>query len=149
MGHPSAKTSFYQGQEVLHSQAIHVPDGASHSNRGMVRSPSYETHTVAPEATLTRTGESGEGHPIAHSLQPHLDWWLNESNVLRGQPLHPLQHALMFTDTSNEGWGAHLGDSTTRGVWSVPESRLHINLLGVKSSFPGPQEFRASLQGLF
>ena len=55
--------------------------------------------------------------PIPLSLHPHLDWWLEESNVLKGQPLHPLQHALqIFTDASNEGWGAHLGGSTARGV---------------------------------
>ena len=55
--------------------------------------------------------------PLPCSLHPHLDWWMNENNVLRGQPLHPLQHALqMFTYASNKGWGAHLGDSTARGV---------------------------------
>ena len=86
--------------------------------------------------------------PMPLSHHPHLDWWLNENNVLRGQPLHPLQHTLqMFTDASNEGRGAHLGDSTARGVWSEPESRLHINFFGAKSSLAGPQEFRASLQG--
>ena len=37
------------------------------------------------------------------------EWWLEENNVLQGQPLHPLKHALqMFTDASKEGWGAHL-----------------------------------------
>ena len=44
--------------------------------------------------------------PIPRSLHPHLKWWLEESNVLPGQPLHPLKHALqIFTDTSKEGWG--------------------------------------------
>ena len=72
--------------------------------------------------------------PVPQSLHPHLDWWSEENNVLRGQPLHPLQHALqLFTDASNEGWGAHLGDSTARGVWSLPESRLHINFLELKA----------------
>ena len=37
--------------------------------------------------------------PVPQSLHPHLDWWLDEANVLRGQPLHPLQHAVqLFTD---------------------------------------------------
>ena len=72
--------------------------------------------------------------PVPQSLHPHLDWWSEESNVLRGQPLHPLQHVLqLFTDASNEGWGAHLGDSTARGVWSAIESRLHINFLELKA----------------
>ena len=68
------------------------------------------------------------------SLHPHLRWWLDPSNVLKGQPLHPLQHALqLFTDASNEGWGAHLGDFTARGLWSTQESALHINLLELKA----------------
>ena len=72
--------------------------------------------------------------PVPQSLHPHLEWWLDEDNVLRGQPLHPLQHALqLFTDPANEGWGTHLGDSTARGVWSVSESRLHINFLELKA----------------
>ena len=45
----------------------------------------------------------------------HLKWWLEESNVLQGQQLHPLKHALqIFTDTSKEGWGAHLNKFTAR-----------------------------------
>ena len=31
--------------------------------------------------------------PIPNSLHPHLRWWLEESNVLTGQPLHPLKRA--------------------------------------------------------
>ena len=49
--------------------------------------------------------------PIPRSLHPHLQWWLDEKNVLTGQPLHPMQHALqIFTDASKEGWGAHLNE---------------------------------------
>ena len=43
---------------------------------------------------------------IPRSLHPHLCWWLKEENVLQGQHLHPLCHAVqIFTDASNEGWG--------------------------------------------
>ena len=74
--------------------------------------------------------------PVPRSLHPHLEWWLDENNILRGQPLHPLKHALqIFTDASKEGWGAHLGEHTTRGSWSVPESKLHINFLELKAVF--------------
>ena len=72
--------------------------------------------------------------PVPQSLRPHLDWWLDEDNLLRGQPLHPIQHALqLFRDASNEGWGAHLGVSTATGVWSVSERRLHITFLELKA----------------
>ena len=58
--------------------------------------------------------------PIPRSLHPHLQWWLEETNVFQGQPLHPVKHALqIFTDASNEGWGAHLDERTARGSWSI------------------------------
>ena len=71
---------------------------------------------------------------VPQSLHPHLDWWLDGANVLKGQPLHPLQHDVqLFTDASNKGWGAHLGDFTARSVWSSMESLLHINYLELKA----------------
>ena len=80
---------------------------------------------------------------VPKSLHPHLRWWLEESNVLLGQPLHPLKHALqIFTDASSEGWGAHLDDHTARGTWSLPESKFHINHLELKAVFLALKEFR-------
>ena len=73
--------------------------------------------------------------PIPRSLHRHLQWWLQEDNVLTGQPLHPIKHALeIFTDASKEGWGAHLNKRTARGIWSLPESKLHINYLELKAT---------------
>ena len=81
--------------------------------------------------------------PLPRSLHPHLQWWLEESNVLQGQPLHPIKHALqIFTDASKEGWGAHLNELTARGSWSVPESKLHINHLELKAVFLALKEFQ-------
>ena len=72
--------------------------------------------------------------PIPSSLHVHLRWWLDPAKVLSGQPLHPLQHALqLFTDASNEGWGAHLGDYMAKGVWLESEGALPINLLELKA----------------
>ena len=81
--------------------------------------------------------------PLPRSLHPHLQWWLEEDNVLTGQPLHPLQHALqIFTDASKEGWGAHLNEYIARGTWSLPESKLHINYLELKAVFLALKEFQ-------
>ena len=81
--------------------------------------------------------------PIPRSLHPHLQWWLQENNVLTGQPLHPIRHALqIFTDASKEGWGAHLNERTARGTWSLPESKLHINYLELKAVFLALKEFQ-------
>ena len=76
--------------------------------------------------------------PVPKSLHPHLRWWLEESNVLLGQPLHPLKHALqIFTDALNEGWGAHLDDHTARGTFLSREQVTHKPLRaksGISSS---------------
>ena len=54
--------------------------------------------------------------------------------MLRGQPLHPLQHALqLFTDASKEGQGAYLVDCTAKRFWSKPENKLHLNLLEIQA----------------
>ena len=76
-------------------------------------------------------------------MHPHLQWWPEESNVLQGQPLQPLQHALqVFTDASKEGWGPHLNKHTARGTWSLPESKLHINYLELKAVFLAMKAFK-------
>ena len=81
--------------------------------------------------------------PLPRSLHAHLQWWLKEDNVLTGQPLHPIQHALqIFTDASKEGWGAHLNKFIARGTWSLPESKLHINYLELKAVFLALKEFQ-------
>ena len=90
----------------------------------------------------------GKEIPIPRSLHPHLLWWTKEANVLQGQPLHPLHHAIqIFTDVSKEGWGAHLGDFKTSGVWSVPEIHLHINFLELKVVLLALKRFQHLVQG--
>ena len=86
--------------------------------------------------------------PLPRSLHPHLQWWLEEGNVLTGQPLHPMQHALqIFTDASKEGWGAHLNEFIARETWSLPESKLHINYLELKAVFLALKEFQNLCMG--
>ena len=43
--------------------------------------------------------------------------------------------------------GAHLGDYTTRGGWSFPESRLHINFLELKAVLLALKEFEPLCRG--
>ena len=47
--------------------------------------------------------------PWTETISAHLDWWQNPTNVMKGSDLHPKDHSIqLFTDASNEGWGAHL-----------------------------------------
>ena len=58
--------------------------------------------------------------PWTETISAHLDWWQNPTNVMKGADLHPKDHSIqLFTDTSNEGWGAHLEQTCTKGLWSA------------------------------
>ena len=86
--------------------------------------------------------------PVPRPLHSHLLWWTKKSNVLIGQPLHPLCHAIqIFTDASKEGWGAHLGDFTVSGTWSVRGSHLHVNFLELKAVLLALKRFQHLVQG--
>ena len=72
--------------------------------------------------------------PWTETISAHLDWWQNPTIVMRGADLHPKDHSIqLFTDASNEGWGARLDQSSTKGLWSDGEKRLHLNILGLKA----------------
>ena len=72
--------------------------------------------------------------PWTETISAHLDWWQNPTNVMKGADLHPKGHSIQrFTDASNEGLGAHLEQTSTQGLWSDREKRLHINVLELKA----------------
>ena len=72
---------------------------------------------VAIEEQLEGNRITRKGYTSPQTTPPSLKWWLEESNLLPGQPLHTLKHALqIFTDASKEGWGAHLNKGTARGT---------------------------------
>ena len=55
--------------------------------------------------------------PWTEAISAHLDWWQNPSNVMSGADLHPKYHSIqLFTHASNEGWGTHLDQSSTKGL---------------------------------
>ena len=60
--------------------------------------------------------------PWNQKMIRHGEWWLDPQNVLQGEHLYPKEHKkLIFTDASNAGWGAHLGQNSTGGLWSLSE----------------------------
>ena len=90
----------------LSGPTVHVIDRSANSHR-KASSPwptTYATLGVASQNNC-RVPESLEKViPIPGSLHPHLQWWLIEGDVLTGQPLHPIKHALqIFTEASKEG----------------------------------------------
>ena len=72
--------------------------------------------------------------PWIQKMKQHGEWWLNPQNVRGRKFLHPRDHdVLIFADASNTGWGAHLNQNSTGGLWSQVEKQLHINVLELKA----------------
>ena len=85
--------------------------------------------------------------PWTETISAHLDWWQNPTNVMKGADLHPKDHSIqLFTDASNEGWGAHLEQTPAKGLWSDREKRLHINVLELKVVSLALQRFKDQCQ---
>ena len=81
--------------------------------------------------------------PWTETNSAHLDWWQNPTNMMKGADLHSKDHSIqLYTDSSNEGWGAHLEETSTKGLWSDREKRLHINVLELKVVFLALQRFK-------
>ena len=94
--------------------------------------PSHEPLSISSQGALEIS--SVIGLPWTEAISAHLDWCQNPVNVMKGADLHPKDHSIqLFTDASNEGWGAHLEQSSTKGLWSDQEKRLHINILELKA----------------
>ena len=73
---------------------------------------------------------------VSNLLLKHLQWWKDPNNVRVGCPLHPEEHnILIFTDASNQGWGAHLENMIVSGSSTNQEKSLHINVLELKAVF--------------
>ena len=72
--------------------------------------------------------------PLPRSLHPHLQWWLEESNVLRGPPLHPIKHALQICIKRRVG--RSLKRMHCKRVLVSDRKQTAHKLSGTKSSLP-------------
>ena len=69
-------------------------------------------------------------------------WWTNRDNLRRGVPLGNIDvEYYLYTDSSTQGWGAHLQDLTASGIWSQDQSQLHINVLELQAIWLGLRAF--------
>ena len=82
------------------------------------------------------------------SIKAQVEWWADESNILKGAPLPPKDHMIsIYTDASNVGWGAQSGDLSVKGLWSERERDLHINVLELKAVLFSLQKLHSLCQG--
>ena len=85
---------------------------------------------------------------IKDSLKPHLAWWTQGSNIFRGAVLEQrLPDYTMWTDASNQGWGAHMGNQSVSGIWTLSDKAKHINFLEMLAVQKALTHFRNPLIG--
>ena len=69
-------------------------------------------------------------------------WWTNRENLRRGVPVGIIDvECYLYTDSSTQGWGAHLQDLTASGIWSQDQAQLHINVLELQAIWLGLRAF--------
>jgi hypothetical protein len=84
--------------------------------------------------------------PMENSLLETLDWWMNRQMTRRGVHLAPfLPDLVLFTDASQEGYGASLGHLEVSGLWEIEETNLHSNNLELLAVTRAVTAFRESL----
>ena len=66
-------------------------------------------------------------------LHQYLDDWM------KGADLHP---KTTISNPLQTGWGAHLEQTSTKGLWSDWGIRLHINILELKAVSLALQRFK-------
>ena len=102
--------------------------------------PSHEALPVSSQGALEISSVAGQPPSFDrfHCSPPRLV--AKSLNMMKGADLHPKDHSIqLFTNASNEGWGALLDQNSTKGLWSDQEKRLHINVLELKT-VPRPFE---------
>ena len=72
--------------------------------------------------------------PLPPVCRSAILWWLREGRFCRGIPLSPPCPTIsMETDASKVGWGCRVGQTLSRGLWSLEECSLHINVLEIRA----------------
>ena len=71
--------------------------------------------------------------PVTNELLQHLQWWSQEETFFRGVPLKFTKDKVLWTDASEQGWGAHLDSFKTQGLWDDTQKKRHINWLELKA----------------
>ena len=98
---------------------------------------------MASQEQLARTRVAGKGDPNSQVPTPPFKMVARGRQCFHRPAFTPNKIcSANLTDASKEGWGAHLNESTARGSWSLPESKLHINYLELKAVFLALKEFQ-------
>ena len=85
--------------------------------------------------------------PLGVWLSRSLSQWLDEDWLQQGVPIAPPPcDEELFTDASNDGWGAHIAHLEASGSWPSSMKGCHINLLELEAVFLALKEFKLFIQ---
>ena len=79
-------------------------------------------------------------------ISSDLQWWSDDRNILARVSLatpHTDHH--FWSDASDQGWGAHVGDQFVSGRWSQEEIEMAINLRELRAICLALQHFQCQL----
>ena len=72
--------------------------------------------------------------PGSQHIAGHLNWWLQEANMLKGRSfLQKSVSKTLSTDASLQGWGGTLGHQIVQGLWPPEKQAWHINCLELEA----------------
>ena len=72
--------------------------------------------------------------PGSQHIAGHLNWWLQEANMLKGRSfLQKNVSKTLSTDASLQGWGGTLGRQIVQGLWPPEKQAWHINCLELEA----------------
>ena len=135
-----------KSKHVLTARCLMLLIGLLPSTEKMVPevTPSHEAVSVSSQGALEISSVAGQP-PSLHRNDFCTPRLVAEPH--KREDLHPKDHSIqLFTDASNEGWGAHLNQCSTKGLCSEGEKRLHINVVELKAVSLALQSFKDQCQ---
>ena len=88
-------------------------------------------HEVFPVHSSESLGSCGSIFLVEWTpeIRQDLDWWLDRERLERGVSLEQVSPQLdLWSDASDVGWGAHLGEEVAFDLWAPEEVELSINV---------------------
>ena len=120
-----------------------VANWVAHLNgeNGPRGTPSHEALSVVPQGALEISSVVGQPPSLDrnHFSTPRLVAKSHKRDE-RCRPSSQYHSIQVFTHVSNEGWGAHLEQTSTKGLWSDREKKATHKCSRAEGSFSGPSK---------
>ena len=114
---------------------------------GPGRTPSHQALSVSPQGALDISSVAGQPPSLDRSHCSTLR--LVAKSLKHDERCRPSSQRPQYptlSDASNEDWGSHLDQSSTKGLWSDREKKLHINVLELKAVSLALRSFKDQCQ---